>query len=187
MGEDVDKRYISTYERCCLRWGDRLLGIELVCANVGVWAKGLVVAVAVFVCAGCERVSEAPGNSRSEPPVRPTFSEQLVCEVSTQALRWQHMYRLDMVQNQAEFVGGFGRRIASLRSQSMRVTPDVVAATFPASKQATNPRFEVTIERDDLSYWIEVARSDDAIPARLQGRCSILDGRGVLLVKPTGA
>ena len=74
----------------------------------------------------------------------------------------------------------------------MGVYPDFVEAFFPASDQVSDAEFKVTIQRDDLSYWIEVApteesRADNSIPARLSGRCSILDGHGFLTVRPKGA
>ena len=68
------------------------------------------------------------------------------------------MYRLDLVQNQAEFVGGFGQRIVALRSQAMSVSPEFFKATFPATDQTNNAEFKVTIQRDDLSYRLEGAK-----------------------------
>ena len=174
------------YERCGLRGSDGILCVEPFRANGGFWAKTLAFTVAFLLCAGCERVSEGAGNPRFDTPGRPTFSEQLVCVVSASEFRWQHMYRLDMDRNQAEFVGGFGQRIVSLRSQSMTVSPDVVTATFPGSEQGASSGFEVSIQRDDLSYQIAVATSDDAIPPRIEGRCSILGGDGFLIGRPIG-
>ena len=174
------------YERCGLRGSDGILCVEPFRANGGFWAKTLAFTVAFLLCAGCERVSEGAGNPRFDTPGRPTFSEQLVCVVSASEFRWQHMYRLDMDRNQAEFVGGFGQRIASLRSQSMTVSPDVVTATFPGTEQGASSGFEVSIQRDDLSYQIAVATSDDAIPPRIEGRCSILDGGGFSNVRSKG-
>lgn len=149
--------------------------------------KVLAISVLLMVCAGCGRMSEdsqpdlpAP----SQPAVQPIFSEQLVCVVDSHEWRWQHMYRLDLVQNQAEFVGGFGQRIVALRSQAMSVSPEFFKATFPATDQTNNAEFKVTIQRDDLSYRLEGAKLaamlGDSTPARLAGRCSILDGRGFL-------
>ena len=186
MGGNADRRYISMYERCDLRGGGGILSVEPFRANGGFWLKTLALTVAFLLCAGCERVSEGAGNPRFDTPVRPTYSEQLVCVVSASEFRWQHMYRLDMDRNQAEFVGGFGQRIVSLRSQSMTVSPDVVTATFPGTEQGASSGFEVSIQRDDLSYQIAVATSDDAIPPRIEGRCSILGGDGFLIGRPIG-
>jgi hypothetical protein len=186
MGGNADRRYISMYERCDLRGGGGILSVEPFRANGGFWLKTLALTVAFLLCAGCERVGKGAGNGRIDSPARPTFSEQLVCVVSASEFRWQHMYRLDMNRNQAEFVGGFGQRIASLRSQSMTVSPDVVTATFPGSEQGASSGFEVSIQRDDLSYQIALATSDDGTPPRIEGRCSILDGGGFSNVRSKG-
>ena len=173
-------------------------GVELLRSNRGVFVNVLLLTAMLVVGAACGRVSHVDDRSQlslavsSESPVRPVFSEQLVCVIHTDELRWRHMYRLDMAQNQAEFVGGFGQRIVALRSQAMGVYPDFVEAFFPASDQVNDAEFKVTIQREDLSYWIEVApteesRTDNPIPARLSGLCSILDGRGFLTVQPKGA
>ena len=62
--------------------------------------------------------------------------------------------------------------------------PEFFKATFPATDQTNNAEFKVTIQRDDLSYRLEGAKLatmlGDSTPARLAGRCSILDGRGFL-------
>ena len=99
-------------------------GVELLPANRGVCVNALLFTAMLVVGTACGRVSHVDDRSQpslavsSESPVRPVFSEQLVCVVHTDELRWQHMYRLDMAQNQAEFVGGFGLRIVALRSQA---------------------------------------------------------------------
>lgn len=189
-------RILSMNGIVCRRRDDA--GVELLPANRGVCVNALLLTAMLVVGTACGRVSHVDDRSQpslavsSESPVRPVFSEQLVCVIHTDELRWQHMYRLDMAQNQAEFVGGFGLRIVALRSQAMGVYPDFVEAFFPASDQVSDAEFKVTIQRDDLSYWIEVtptgeSRADNSIPARLSGRCSILDGRGFLTVQPKGA
>lgn len=154
----------------------------------------LMIAALFLVCAGCGQVPDdgLPDLPASGgPAVQPVFSEQLVCVVDSHESRWQHMYRLDMAQNHAEFVGGFGGRIVALRSQAMSVSAEIFEATFPASDQTNNADFTVTIQRDDLSYWIEVARLeaalDNSTSPRLTGHCSILDGRGFLTGEREGA
>ena len=156
--------------------------------------KTLLLAAIVIVCAGCGPVTQVGDDSQpdmstpTQVSAAPKFSEQLVCVIDADGLGLQHMYRLDMVQRQAEFVGGFGQRIVALRSQAMRVASDVVSATFPASDEGNYAHFKVTIQRDDLSYRVEVVKldeqADDPLPARMAGRCSILDGRGFLTVQP---
>ena len=152
--------------------------------------------VIVIVCGGCGPVTHVGDDSQpdmsapSQVPAAPKFSEQLVCVVDAHGLGLQHMYRLDMVQRQAEFVGGFGQRIVALRSQAMRVASDNISATFPVSETGNYAQFKVTIQRDDLSYGVEVVKLDEhadaRLPARMSGRCSILDGRGFLTVQPEG-
>ncbi len=156
--------------------------------------KTLLLTMIGIVCAGCGPVTQVGDDSQpdmstpSQVPATPKFSEQLVCVIDADGLGLQHMYRLDMIQRQAEFVGGFGQRIVALRSQAMRVASDVVNATFPASDEVNYAHFEVIIQRDDLSYRVEIVQldeqADDPLPARMSGRCSILDGRGFLAVQP---
>ena len=158
--------------------------------------KTLLLTAIVIVCGGCGPVThvgddgQADMSAASHVPEAPKFSEHLVCVVDAHGLGLQHMYRLDMVQRQAEFVGGFGQRIVALRSQAMRVASDNISATFPVSETGNYAQFKVTIQRDDLSYGVEVVRldkqADDPLPARMYGRCSILDGRGFLTVQPEG-
>ena len=108
-------------------------------------------------------------------PIR--YTEHLVCVVTNEGARLQHMYRIDLESAQAEFVGGFGGRIISLESRQLLVAPDEERIAFAIDDAQSRQEFEVIIHRQRLSYAVVRNQSQNQDRARLFGQCSVLDGQ----------
>ena len=113
--------------------------------------------------------------AKNHKPQPPRYTEHLVCLVEG-GERLQHMYRLDLATARAEFVGGFGGRIISLDSNRLLITPSEVLINFVNESVQPSSRFEVRIERGQLSYELVFEEGQKTGQPALTGRCSVLDG-----------
>lgn len=113
--------------------------------------------------------------AKNHIPQPPRYTEHLVCLVEG-GERLQHMYRLDLSTARAEFVGGFGGRIISLDSNRLLTTPSEVLINFVNESVQPSSRFEVRIERGQLSYELVFEEGQKTGQPALTGRCSVLDG-----------
>ena len=113
--------------------------------------------------------------AKNSEPQPPRYTEHLVCLVDDPE-RLQHMFRLDLATARAEFVGGFGGRITSLKSNRLVITPSEILINFVNETVQPSSGFEVRIERGQLSYELVLEEGQKTGQPTLTGLCSVLDG-----------
>lgn len=145
--------------------------------------RGLLTICLVVPVWGCDEGEFArfpqPQTREAKTPLKvvtPKFSEHLVCSIRSSGHDWQHMYRLDLRQGYAEFLGGFGGRLVTLSSEKMAIGAEEVRVFFDPLKQKNIASFQVQLHRRDGTYQIQIKPSADEEALDYQGRCAVLDG-----------
>ena len=121
-------------------------------------------------------------DSNTKPACGTAYFFQCLCVSSMTQMALALCIGVDLVQKPSRvcwWIWSAYRRAAQSGDERL---PRIFQSNFPATDQTNNAEFKVTIQRDDLSYRLEGAKLaamlGDSTPARLAGRCSILDGRG---------
>ena len=145
--------------------------------------KVLAILVLLMVCAGCGRIpedSQPDLPAPSQAAVQPISNNLCVSSIAMNGAGSTCIADLAKPGRVCWWIWSAYRRAAKSGDERL---PEFFKATFPATDQTNNAEFKVTIQRDDLSYRFSAklaAMWGDSTPARLAGRCSILDGRGFL-------